>query len=89
MADPIDALEEMIAGSLGDHSDLIPSVKASIQRWREAFGGDEMYIARRAHLSRHARIMELQKQGLSTAEISQRMGVTRQTVHNVRKSSSI
>ena len=72
------------------HADgVVSEIRAKIQAWRVKFGGDEVYIARRAHLVRQARITELTEKGLSPAEISARLGVTRQTVHNARKSSAI
>lgn len=91
MADPIDALETMICDTLTQaHADgVVSEIRAKIQAWRVKFGGDEVYIARRAHLVRQARITELTEKGLSPAEISARLGVTRQTVHNARKSSAI
>jgi DNA-binding NarL/FixJ family response regulator len=91
MADPIDALEVMICDTLqAAHADgVVSEIRAKIQAWRVKFGGDEVYIARRAHLARQARIAELSEKGLSPAEISARLGVTRQTVHNARKSSAI
>lgn len=91
MADPIDALESMICDTLtAAHADgIVSEVRAKIQAWRCRYGGDEVYIARRAHLVRQARIAELTGKGLTPAEISQRLGVTRQTVHNARKSSAV
>lgn len=91
MADPIDALESMICDTLtAAHADgIVSEVRAKIQAWRCRYGGDEVYIARRAHLVRQARIAELAGKGLTPSEISQRLGVTRQTVHNARKSSAI
>lgn len=91
MADPIDDLEAMIAEALeaAEAGGFFPEVKASIQAWRERFGGDEIYIARRAHIRRHQRILELMAQGLTSNEITARVGVTRQTVHHIKKSSSV
>ena len=91
MADPIDALEVMICDTLqaAQAEGIVSEVRAKIQAWRVKFGGDEVYIARRAHLVRQARIAELSSKGLTPAEISARLGVTRQTVHNARKSSAI
>jgi DNA-binding NarL/FixJ family response regulator len=91
VADPIDALEVMICDTLqaAQAEGVVSEVRAKIQAWRVKFGGDEVYIARRAHLVRQARIAELSSKGLTPAEISARLGVTRQTVHNARKSSAI
>jgi DNA-binding NarL/FixJ family response regulator len=91
VADPIDALEVMICDTLqaAQADGIVSEVRAKIQAWRVKFGGDEVYIARRAHLVRQARIAELASKGLTPAEISARLGVTRQTVHNARKSSAI
>ena len=91
MADPIDALESMICDTMqaAQADGIVSEVRAKIQAWRVKFGGDEVYIARRAHLVRQARIADLSSKGLTPAEISARLGVTRQTVHNARKSSAI
>jgi DNA-binding CsgD family transcriptional regulator len=53
------------------------------------FGGEEVYVARRAHIARQAKIAALSAKGLSPKEISAKLGVTRQPVHNARKSSAI
>lgn len=91
MADPIDALESMICDTLSAvHAEgVVSEIRAKIRDWRCRYGGDEVYIARRSHMIRHIKISELTEKGLSASEISQRLGVTRQTVHNARKSSAI
>ena len=91
MADPIDALEEMITGALAQqHADgVIPCIKASIQRWRECWGGsDHVYIAKRSHVARQHRVLELASNGLSTGEISQRIGVSPRQVQRIKQRAS-
>jgi hypothetical protein len=87
MADPIDALESMICDTLtAAHADgIVSEVRAKIQAWRCRYGGDEVYIARRAHLARQARIAELADQGLSTEEISHRIGASLRHVQRVKQ----
>ena len=91
MADPIDALEVMICDTLqaAQAEGVVSEVRAKIQSWRMRFGGEEVYVARRAHIARQAKIAALSAKGLSPKEISAKLGVTRQTVHNARKSSAI
>ena len=91
MSDPIDDLEAMIADALSaaEAMGMLPEIQATIKQWRERYGGDSLYICRRAHIQRHARIMELIEAGLSPSEVANRLGVTRQTVHNAKKSSAI
>jgi DNA-binding NarL/FixJ family response regulator len=91
MADPIDALESMICDTLqaAQAEGVVSEIRAKIQSWRMRFGGEEVYVARRAHIARQAKIAELAAKGLSPKEISTKLGVTRQTVHNARKSSAI
>ena len=91
MADPIDALESMICDTLSAaHAEgVVSEIRAKIRDWRCRYGGDEGYIARRSHIIRQMRIAELAEKGLTASEISARLGVTRQTVHNARKSSAI
>lgn len=91
MSDPIDDLEAMIADALSaaEAMGMLPEIQQAITRWREQWGGDSLYIARRKHIQRHARIMELIEAGLSPSEVARRLGVTRQTVHNAKKSSAI
>lgn len=91
MADPIDALEEMITGALSqEHADsVIPCIKESIQRWRECWGGENYrYIAKRAHKARQSRVIEMASSGLSTGEISQRIGVSPRQVQRIKQRAS-
>lgn len=90
MADPIDDLERMIADALSaaEAMNALPEVKDKIHQWRQVFGGDEVYIARRAHIDRHRRMLELLDQGLSASEVSARLGVTREAVNKVRRKTS-
>ena len=90
MADPIDDLERMIADALSaaEAMNALPEVKDKIQQWRQTFGGDAVYIARRAHIDRHRRMMELLDEGLTVREVSAKLGVTRQAVSKVRRKTS-
>jgi DNA-binding NarL/FixJ family response regulator len=93
MADPIDDLEAMIQSALESAQAVgcMPHVRNSIIQWRQQYGG-EVYIGKRKHLSRHEEIFRLIESGLSSSEIAERVGLTRQAVHNVkrsRRSSSI
>ena len=68
---------------------MVRGLRILARNWRCRYGGDEVYIARRSHIIRQMRIAELAEKGLTASEISARLGVTRQTVHNARKSSAI
>jgi DNA-binding NarL/FixJ family response regulator len=87
VADPIDALESMICDTLqaAQADGIVSEVRAKIQAWRVKFGGDEVYIARRAHLARQEKIAELSSKGLSTEEISQRLGASMRQVQRVKQ----
>jgi predicted transposase YdaD len=87
VADPIDALEVMICDTLqaAQAEGVVSEIRAKIQSWRMRFGGDEVYIARRAHLARQARITELAEKGLSTEEISHRLGASMRQVQRVKQ----
>lgn len=90
MTDAIDDLESMIADALSaaEAMGMLPEIQKTITRWREQWGGDEVYIARRAHIRRHAQIMDMIEAGLTTSQISERLGMTRQAIHKVRQRRS-
>jgi DNA-binding NarL/FixJ family response regulator len=90
VTDAIDDLESMIADALSaaEAMGMLPEIQKTIVRWREQWGGDEVYIARRAHIQRHAKIMDMIEQGLTTAQIAERLGITRQAIHSVRQKRS-
>jgi hypothetical protein len=90
MADPIDDLEAMIAEALdaADAGGFMDEVRGSIQRWRSQFGGDEIYVAKRAAIARHARILELMGKGLNSDQISQSVGASVRQVQRVKKKAS-
>lgn len=89
MQNPIDALEVMICDTLtqAKADTLASEIRQRIQTWRERFGGEEVYIARRAHITRQQKIQSLMDTGLTETEISQRMGVSRQTVNLIKHKS--
>lgn len=92
MADPIDDLEAMIAEALDAAVASgvidISEVKETIQRWRSQWGGCELYIAKRAAVVRHARILELMGKGLTSDQISQSVGASVRQVQRVKRKAS-
>ena len=90
MTDAIDDLENMIADALGaaEAMGMLPEIQGAIARWREQWAGDEVYISRRAHIRRHAEIMDMIEQGLTTAQIAERLGASTRQVRRVRQKSS-
>jgi DNA-binding NarL/FixJ family response regulator len=80
----------MIADALSaaEAMGMLPEIQKAIVRWREQWGGDEVYIARRAHIQRHAKIMDMIERGLTTAQIAEQFGITRQAIHKVRQKRS-
>ena len=90
MSDPSDDLEAMIADALSaaEAMGMLPEIQKTITRWREQWGGDEVYIARRAHIRRHAQIMDMIEQGLTTAQIAERLGASPRQVQRVRQKAS-
>jgi DNA-binding NarL/FixJ family response regulator len=87
VTDAIDDLESMIADALSaaEAMGMLPEIQKTIVRWREQWGGDEVYIARRAHIQRHAKIMDMIEQGLTTEQISSRLGTSMRQVQRVKK----
>lgn len=89
MPDAIDDLESLLVGALQTRdTECVVCVRQVIARWRRQWGGDEIYIARREQAQRQARVVQLLEQGHSAADIAQRVGLTRQQVHNIRRKTS-
>lgn len=90
MSDPIDDLEAMIADALSaaEAMGMLPEIQKTIQEWRKTWGGSELYIARRAHIRRHAQIMDMIEQGLTTTQIAERLGASTRQVQRVRQKAS-
>jgi DNA invertase Pin-like site-specific DNA recombinase len=90
MSDPVDALETLLqsemerAGALG----VLPVIYECIDRWRRQFGGCEVYLARRCESRRNAEVLRLTASGLSSADIADRLGVSRSQVRRIRSRRS-
>lgn len=84
MADPIDDLEHLLAGSVPQEA--LPNLYAAIDTWRHHHGGNRAYIARVSIERRHAEIIRLAQSGLSQSEIAKRVGVSKSNVSRVTSS---
>lgn len=78
MTDAIDDLERILAGRIGQ--DALPNLYAAIDEWRQYHGGNRAYIAQHSVDRRQTEIIRLADAGLKTAEIAERVGVSKSWV---------
>jgi DNA invertase Pin-like site-specific DNA recombinase len=87
MADPIDELEVLLAGTVSDRS-LAGLIKQAVMAWRLRWGGDEFYVAKRSHVERHGEIRRLIDAGIAPNEIAQRIGISVRQVQRLKRKTS-
>lgn len=89
MADPIDALEQMIDRAVCnlDGDDVLIRIHDAIDRWRGEWAGDRIYIARHSISRREEVIKRLSETGKGTAEIAKEVGVSPRQIRRMRQSS--
>lgn len=86
MADPIDNLEKMLAGTVAP--DRLSKFYSVIDEWRYTYGGERSYIARKSHVRIEEQVHELNRLGVRNVEIAERVGLTPRQVRNITSKKS-